>query len=216
MVQDALPSTVESRVAVGGRSMHVGIDEVWSALGTDEHWIVDKAADVWQVFEEKDPCLADTVKLSIVAEKFESLPGISCHYLVNVFLGNDELGRTCFSSDKHADWPPKTYPQLNFSGNNFMLKLIPMKINALGRRLLSTLMGMIPGTQEANLTTKEFHLCGQLGKKNITGCLELRLSWFQDGVLQYILVPFIPASPNFNVLRPLSEHSYPNRVNNHV
>jgi len=213
LVRDALPITYESFVTTGGRSMHVCIDEVWSALESDAHWNVDKAADIWQTLEERDPFFADTVKLSIVAEKFESLPGISWHYDVKVFLGNDEHGRTSFSSHECTEWPPKTYPQVNFSGSNFMLKLIPVKINALGRRLLSTLMGVIPGTQKAGLTTSEFHLCGQLGSKGICGRLELRLSWLQDGVLQYMLVPFIPSSPTCNVQRPLSKHAM---ARNHI
>jgi len=204
LVEDVLPSTLDSRSAIGARSLRAGIEDVWSAFHSNAHWDVDNAADVWQTFEEKDPCLAETVNLSVVAEKFESLPGIAMHYFVKVFLGNDEHGRTSFSSHKSTEWPPKTFPQLNFSGNNFMLKLFPMKINALGRRLLSTLMEAIPGTQEADLASREYHLCGKLGSKDINGCLELRLSWLQDGVLQYLMVPFIPVQTNFNVQTPLT------------
>jgi hypothetical protein len=215
VLEEAMPSTLGSRIPTGTKSIHVGIDDVWSALESGTLWNVDKAADVWQTFEERDPCLADTLRLSIVAERFESLPGISFHYLVKAFLGNDEDGRTSFSTHKSTEWPPKTYPQLNFSGSNFMLKLIPVKINGLGRRLLSTLMEVIPGTQQADLTTQEFHLCGQLGSKYIDGRLELRMSWLQDGVLQYILVPFIPAPPN-KVQSALLRHRMPTNAHNQV
>mmetsp|Transcript_53446 Transcript_53446/g.106361 ORF Transcript_53446/g.106361 Transcript_53446/m.106361 type:complete len:249 (+) Transcript_53446:58-804(+) len=217
-LEDVLPGAFGSRVAHNGRGLHVGIDDVWSALDTDSHWYVDKAAEIWQTFEERDPCLADTLNLSIVAEKFDSLPGIQWHYLVKVFLGNDEHGRASFSSHKCTEWPPKTYPQLNFSGNNFMLKLIPVQINALGRRLLSTLMEVIPGTQEEDPTTQEFHLCGQLASKHmkhINGRLELRVSWLQDGVMQYLLVPFIPAQ-DMTMQNPHSRHSMRSKSRKHA
>jgi hypothetical protein len=186
--------------------MHVGIDDVWSALHSGTPWTVDNAADVWQTFEERDPCLAETLELTIEAEKFESLPGIIGHYVVRAFLGNDEHGRTSFASHTCCQWPP-SYPQVNISGSNFLLKMFPWHTNAMGRRLLSTLMKVIPGTHEADLTTQEFHLCGQLGSKCIQGRLELRLSWLQDGVLHYVMVPFIPASPN-KVQSRLSNHSH--------
>jgi hypothetical protein len=175
--------------------MHGGVDDVWSALRSGARLNVDKDADIWQTFEERVPCLAETLQLSIEAEKLESLPGIIGHYVVRAFLGNDEHGRTSFASHTGSEWPP-SYPHVNISGRNFMLKLIPWHTNAIGRRTLSTLMTLIPGTHDTDLTTQEFYLCGQLGGKGINGRLELRLSWFQDGVLHSVLVPFIPASLN--------------------